>query len=68
MNGGPETNWEVRRAEQFSHLRNYTLTPVHTEAGGSWFNVLGEQHLSIKKDCLFFKDATLLAYSRSRNC
>ena len=25
--GGAETNCEARRAEQFPHLRNYTLTP-----------------------------------------
>jgi len=27
MNGGLVTNWEARRAEQFPHLGNYTLTP-----------------------------------------
>ena len=27
MNGGPVTNWGARRAEQFPHLGNYTLTP-----------------------------------------
>jgi len=25
--GGPGTNWGARRAEQFPHIGNYTLTP-----------------------------------------
>jgi len=28
MNGGPGTNWLARRAEQFPHLGNDTLTPA----------------------------------------
>jgi len=34
MTGGPGTNWGTRRAEQFPHLGNYTLTPVHGYYGG----------------------------------
>jgi len=35
--GGPGTNWGARRAEQFSHLGNYTLTRGR-EGNSRWWN------------------------------